>query len=740
MSKNKRKAVLLGAWPNMAEHHRPDLVAWTTELQDRVPIQDQDASPFLWPHINLEDLCKTEPFLLILDSRAKLSPYDFVADDLEPTSFAYQIGLIEEILLPSYCAVFDPDPRKGYGRLYSPVPPGGIALTPGEGLWLLEIQSCLYEFLTTCFPMILHDISLDTGESITPSPAQAEPPMVLSKSNIDGVEYHAIAAFEAPYKAPSSLDVDHWVVIVSAMLVTSEDHIYHLRTDPGYFAMNLEEVSQHRVEQLLDTNNQQHPIFVDGELHLYWGRIFKEIICEPFQIDGFMAGLRYDLVRLQAAIAHNPVEPDAESLPAAFDDAVYTLQYDVLRILQFFLHESYLARTFFASYPMRPYTRRKVPNPGEDDSFKLGRYLDIPRSQSVDKLDYLINYLSSDEQGRFIFGRKALVTEIELLLHRDPEARTLVTARVARQLSFIGLLCECLRQISDLQPWIRANRYRMHQDVKVYEDAFNRNYRNEYDLMEEVKPQFWYTLGKDFMKETKGNLQYPVGVRRTKETVDTMRKAEAYLDKFWGKLIWWLKNRGKEALPPNIEKFIHHDSQKTEPWVEPQPSSKAAKKGKGKALDDGDPFDQIILNARAENEKFEAEKKKKGVKAEDCVRERIQTEEENNTYVVDKRALKVFNALFFNGPDPSQVPEIAWKDFVHAFIAVGFKAEKLFGSGWLFTRSSISGENTFKRVIHFDEPYMGGKMSYELTKYYGIRLAKRFGWNRDMFRSATQSK
>ncbi|XXG94769.1 hypothetical protein Hte_001027 [Hypoxylon texense] len=726
MSRNKRKAVLLEAWLNMPEHHRPDLVAWTAEPQDEVPIQDQDPAPFLWPHINLEDLCKTEPLLLMLDSRAKGAPQDFLPKDLEPTTFAYQMGLIEEVLLPSYYMTFDHLSGESYGRIHSTVPPSKVSVTPGEGLWLLEIQARLYEFLAVCCHLILHDISLDFSKPTTSPPTQTEPPMVLSKSNIDGIEYRTIALFEAPYKAPPPplVDLDHLIFIVSAMLITSEDHIHHLRTDPSHFAMSLEEMAQHRVEQLLDTNNQQHPIFVNDELHLFWGRVLNDLICESFLLDGFLAGLRHDLVRLQGEVTLHPVEPWAERFSVALDDAVYTLQYGILRILQFLLHESYLARTFFASCPMRQYTRRKVPNPGDDDSFELERYPDIPRSKSVEKLDYLINYLSSDDQGRFILGRKALITEIELLLQRDPEARSLVTTQVAHQLSIVGLLCECLQQISGLHLGMRAEKYRMHQNIEKYTDAFNEKYVCEYDLMEEVKPEFWCILGKDFMKETGGKFQYPVGERRTKETVDTMRQTEVYLDKFWGKLIWWLKNKGKQALPPNIEKIIIYESRKTEPWVEPQPSSKADKRGRSKTQDNEDPFDQIIEKARVENE--EAKRKKK------------ETGDKNKTYEVDKRALKVFNALFFDGPDPSQVPEIAWKDFVHAIMAAGFKAEKLLGSGWLFTRLGPCEQGAFK-VIHFDEPYMGGKMSYELLRYYGIRLSRRLRWNREMFRLATQS-
>lgn len=39
---------------------------------------------FFWPHLNLEDLCKTEPLLLLLNARARNSPAVFAHSDLEP--------------------------------------------------------------------------------------------------------------------------------------------------------------------------------------------------------------------------------------------------------------------------------------------------------------------------------------------------------------------------------------------------------------------------------------------------------------------------------------------------------------------------------------------------------------------------------------------------------------------------------------------------------------------------------
>ncbi|KAI1780104.1 hypothetical protein F4818DRAFT_401798 [Hypoxylon cercidicola] len=719
MTKNKRKALLLEAWPDIPEHHRPDLVAWTAE-----PIQNENTAPFLWPYINLEDLCKTEIFLMMLDSRGKRIPRTFIYQDLETATFAYQMGLIEELLLPTYFMSFEDDPPGCYGSICGPADPYGICITPGEGLWILEIQNHIYGFLSKCCSLILHDIPFDPSKPMALPPLQRDPPMGLSKANIGGVEYLAIASFEAPYQAPAELDLDRLLSIVCSMMINSEDHLYYLRTDPGYFAMNLEEIEHHRVEQLLDTNNQRHPLFVHGKFNIFWGRVFKNLVCESFQIPDFLSGIYSKLIMLHDAMVDNPMDPTAENLPQSQHEAICALQYEILRILQFFLRESYLAKSFFTSPPMSRYIRREAPNPGDHDSFKLERQPDIPRSRSLEKLDYLINYLSSDNQGRFILGHRALITEIELLLHRDPEAKSLVTSQVARQLSFVGILCECLHQLGCIQPWMRANEYQMRKNVKEVEPLFNGTYWHLYNLIEQVQPSFWSAIGKGFLRDTDGKLQYPVHACRSKETVDVMRKAEAYLDKFWRALVWQLQRGNNIILPDYTDVLTAHKSRKTEPWVESEPQPKAAKKGKTKAQELEHPSSQPSRRARAEDDKVKTEMKNK------------KTEQKEGTCVVDKRSFKVFNALFSDEPGSSPAA-ISWKDFVHAMMAMGFGPEKLFGSSWYFIEPDPSAGYLAAGSMLFEEPYTEGKMSHTLTRYYGMRITKQLGWSREMFRLAT---
>lgn len=686
MSKDMRKNMLLKAWPEMPERHRPDIVAWTAEPQDRLV---QHTSAFLWPHINLEDLCKPKWFLLMLNSRAETAPQNFIYCDLEPTTFAYRIGLIQELVLPpQYYMAFDDSQPEAYGCISSPADSCRTNLTPGEGLWVLEIQSRLYGFLSTCCFMI---------QSIAPLITQPIPPSVITISNLgDGVEYLSCVSYAAPYMAPGKGNLRHLINIVRSMKDSSTDHLNNLRADPAYFAMFYEEVRDHQVEWLLDTNNQQHPIFVNNDVSsLFAGRILKDLVHETFQVHNYLGILYSRLSQLQDAISKNPVtNSNMEGLP--YEESIYALEHDVLRILQAFLHGSYLARSFFASPPMRPYTRRRVPKPGEDSSSGLERQPGIPRSETLEWLDYYINCLSSDNQGRFIMGRKTLIIELEALLTKDPDARFFISTRVARQLSLVSILCECLHLTGRFQPWIRTSRCRA-KDAKKYEDDFNRNYERQYNLTKNVKPTFWCALSKRFMCEI---YEYPANQPRSKETIDKMRKAEAYLDKFWKALIGRLRHADENALPQELVKPIA--AQQTKPWVMSKPPSEAADKMKTAQV----PEDLVLQNIEAKTE--------------------IKEEEVKKELLFNYKVARLLKALFSDEPNPSQTPNIIWEEFVFILQTLGFKAEKLFGSGWCFTMPDPSKDELSWKSIHFDEPYMMDEMPHMMVKYYGKRIRQRF--------------
>lgn len=103
--------------------------------------------------------------------------------------------------------------------------------------------------------------------------------------------------------------------------------------------------------------------------------------------------------------------------------------------------------------------------------------------------------------------------------------------------------------------------------------------------------------------------------------------------------------------------------------------------------------------------------------------------DEQPTFSLDARALKVFKTILFN-PSASSTPgEVPWLDFVYAITATGFEAEKLYGSVWQFKPTQLDVE----RSIQFHEPHPSGKIPYRTCRNHGRRLNRAYGWTGENF-------
>ena len=99
------------------------------------------------------------------------------------------------------------------------------------------------------------------------------------------------------------------------------------------------------------------------------------------------------------------------------------------------------------------------------------------------------------------------------------------------------------------------------------------------------------------------------------------------------------------------------------------------------------------------------------------------------TFSVSKRAFKVFSVLFHNPAEQDQPGDLPWADFLHAMAQTGFNVEKLYGSVWQFTPTTLDVE----RSIQFHEPHPIGEIPYRIARRHGRRLNRTYGWTGGMF-------
>ncbi|KAI1448096.1 hypothetical protein F5Y02DRAFT_377285 [Annulohypoxylon stygium] len=741
-SKAKRKALLLKAWAEMPQTHRPDVKTWLS-LRNGHDLTDDDTLALMWPTLNCEDLSSKETFLLILHQRARYRPDKFIQLDIGLLNFGMRNGLVGQIDLPGYFAILrDRGTPELYGKLYSydddednvKCEPTRGHYTAGDSYWAVLVQSQLYWLLNCICNIILHDLSqaeVWPAEGARPLPLDL--PDCLSKTTVDGIEILSMKAQEEFYKAPREPGFARIISFIGAKLHQVDDHLWALREDPNYLIYTAKERMEHMTEMLADLDGNPGPPANVSQQEL-WGRVVGRIIREAHaQVDLFNILFKkmWELNRLIVSCSKNrQFHPDLPLEPKLQDAMFGSFHYLISASWEIVVTMDFEEAAFSSPLMRDSFFRAK-------EVSHLGHPLIWPRENNLldcirDRLIWMFINMAH-EYNRFDMGVRGLVTEIDLYTRQEPKARALITPYIANAISTLGVLYESLHEMEYFRPWIGG--YRSYWTDHI--DELNDNWllaHPEETRIGNAKAELWERAAKCLKVNSKGEhiLIAQESSTPTKKDIEERRSVEEHHDRFWVTLLRGL--RQVNAVSEYIESCFTRDKlTRTAPWVEPAKPAKKGKKKKGNKdttdpAEPVDPIDQFLDEAIAENKKK---------RAKDEVEE---PPAPSQPFEVNKRALKVFRALLFEGLGSYEVSKgIQWNDFVHAMLSIGFKAEKLFGSGWFFipTKSVL----TYTHPIIFEEPHMGGELHYLVAKWYGRRLGRSYRLNIDMFKlSGTQSK
>ena len=295
----QRKRILLEAWPRMSPLHRPDFRALRRESDEQRRAGTRFRDAYMWPSVNLEDLCKGKNFLLLLNSRGRNDPSMFASMDLESIHVGHFSRALQSAFLVTYGMMLQGNSPATYGKI---VPAVGIddvvkmmegkSFNAGDGLDVLEIQERLLGFLVSCCRIMLKDKGANlTDESIPTAP---EPPPLQSES----AEWNSVAALaaEAPYLVPRQVDLTRLKALISAKLSDAEDHFWALREDPGYFADFVEDWSEHSSEMILDGRKRQHADVAHPSRKLkFWDRTVGSVVHSAYEEIFLWRGMRQQL-------------------------------------------------------------------------------------------------------------------------------------------------------------------------------------------------------------------------------------------------------------------------------------------------------------------------------------------------------------------------------------------------------------------------------------------------------------
>ncbi len=547
-SKSRRRAVLMEAWgqPPMPLSHRPDIVAY----KNKPPFAavNPNPEPFLWPHINLDDLTKTEPFLLLLKSRARHDPDEFAIADFNSCRIGLVTSNLPRFNNTSHVMRFHGEKTpEAYGKLCLVDAhktgcncDGKQCLLPGNGLVVLAIQDRIYDFAVKCCRLILHDIS---EENLTSGPIQPEPPAISAGNRSSGIMSLSITSLEAPYRLPAEIDLKSLQYIVTTHLQEAEDHIFVLREDPHYFSKSLYDAREHRVEMLPDTRGCKHPRLGPCEDDLWVDIInaYTYDTTEGVERLGILEKRFAELIRLKDQ--HHDALPSNGSFPKAYEVAsnhlLYFLQKEIQKVA------SNLIDSFKSSPPMRHIYARHPEDDPLDPAARIIYRDHITPTKAEREIMMIFNTLEEDLL-EYRYGCKVVLDSLELSMRNDRKVRRLLTPVIANRLANLTIYAECFHQIKLSQPWLDTSELHM-----VEKDVLEWRYLEDmkYLLRASLAP-----MPKSLLRlanPSENRFFYPTNRRPSKTDTQMMRKAEANLDKFWDKFLLYM--RMLEAFPPRVD-------------------------------------------------------------------------------------------------------------------------------------------------------------------------------------------
>ncbi|KUJ07127.1 uncharacterized protein LY89DRAFT_601789, partial [Mollisia scopiformis] len=734
-TKKKQRDMLLQAWPNMSATHRPDYEAFRQENTGRHWIglsNFQEA--YKWPYINQQDLC-SRSLIIFITSRGRNPPSSFARADVEATRLGTVGHFIPEpAFLQGFTLFMDGETPETYGKLVSWDENREAAdlmfsqrqFTPGHGLRVFELQEKVYPFLIKCCELILHDLVqsgslLDDKFPIVPEAVSASDP-----TDTEMLPSLTLLSAEAPYRLPANLDLDRLHAILAARLSAAEDHLWALREDPGYFAETVRDWSEHRNDALPDTWGNPHP--TGPHTTEFWTRVIRNVIA-----DGYTGFETWNLLHRQV-----------NRLRALRDKYQDEITYDKQ------LPEEYLLEILKFQQMLKVSSEYPLHNLKNIQSSPPLRHWFIREPQDPNTINMHIRSINEYDPHFYklwgllfilwkLFGLINVIDAFEQIM-QDPAEKRNLSPYIANLFSDLAIFSRALREIEIYQPWAAT----FEEEQKVNTNLHGQKHTKAMlKMYEEATFQLYYLEHMDHVLNGITHLampgdrkfDYPVNKKRTQQTTEKMIAAEKNLDYFWSRFDANWKKLAKKSINDCMgdhtprQRESGQQIERTAPWVEPMKEPKMASVSREpKSWTGSDAKDDRI------SVKSKQKVKTKGVGVEEATAPEPEApardqHDKQPTFKVDKSALKVFNALFFTPGQTSTPGELPWIDFVRAMASTGFAAQKLYGSIWQFTPTTLDVE----RSIQFHEPHPAVKIRFPVARRMGRRLTRTYGWYGGMF-------
>jgi hypothetical protein len=358
-------------------------------------------------------------------------------------------------------------------------------------------------------------------------------------------------------------------------------------------------------------------------------------------------------------------------------------------------------------------------------------------SLTEDPIDWCLMQLQGTPNDRRLFDHAMLFAMLQDHLSSNPSERKRLDETTCQALSDLSTCHEMLSAVRLHRP---QNAARTLADVKATEDREPWNpqradrYSNDMGLLHNIGT----SLVKDFYFA-----KQPTGPKDS-DWITRSRELRDALEKFWTSIREIVRKelRSSAFSPESIDELLKVISaHSTAEYVQQEKQAKDGILANIHQQKEPSTITSLFHEADLETASSTISRREKtktrggqGASAA-CDKENLddaphassEPEKTTDTIIeVTKQSLAVFQLMYPNKEDV--VKDILWDRFVHAMVDAGFIARNNSGSAVAFIRSSGEGGK-----IVFHKPHPVDKIDPVLLRIMAKRMAKWFGWRREIF-------
>ncbi|KAL8693897.1 MAG: hypothetical protein Q9218_001362 [Villophora microphyllina] len=653
----KRKALLLEAWPGMNPMHRPDFDVIQRKLEGPSHI---DA--LMMPYINLEDLSSPKHLISLIESRTAQPPEHFAWSVSRPYEAACTLKAVRPAASFNEVTLLTGQKTKAsYGRLRPLKDNAEVIDIIGtrfgfqfdHGLTILETQNKLYRFLLRCTELLLHDIDLSRS-AITMSFQQTQPPVQEITSAVSK-EWRSVSDMNAAasYSLPQPFSIVSLRRPANAKRDEAEDSFWALHEDPAFFHEQLELYREQNLEPYRRGLQKKTPHNLQRAEGHARDRAWRDVVrhaCRDIIIWEMIIVQLTELENLRAILGAEI--PLSKRLPPEYEKSLERLIGLMVMIwgvaAKDIGHVLMSSSEFLALF--------EIEDNGVQSSFQLS----ASRKDHWPPVLRLLDEIS-DLDKTTMMGAMNVLDEMERLMVTDTTQRAMIDAELAREIARRAALAQLMDALLRHQP--------------TPESGLEENMA-KMPLIKHTEP--------------KSAFNYPFGKKRTFQHVEQMRLVESKLDTFWEQLDKAFLARTGENLQQWTGISLNaRDLKRTEPW---NPSEERLPKKSNTPtvpttyqFGTGITQDPVGITTTATTEKFKTRGEKdpsreppiKGpASSPDVAKLAIQT------FSLPARALKTMAAFYPITNEDRTSKKVVWKDFLNAMFHLGFEIVKRHGSEW----------------------------------------------------------